>query len=54
MAIVDYYSYVFAVSFLEGVHVDFEQQIEWMKFENTSDYEIYLKRLEALPKRVSM
>ena len=38
---------------MEGLQVDFEQITSWMLFKNANDFEMYLKRLEAIAPRVS-
>lgn len=38
---------------MEGVHVDMMQGVQFMKFEKVEDFELYVSRLEKIPKRVS-
>ncbi|GFN94217.1 hypothetical protein PoB_002072300 [Plakobranchus ocellatus] len=44
-------SLLMPISYLEGIHVDCNQTISFMKFENEEDFEVYICRLKALPKR---
>jgi uncharacterized protein (DUF885 family) len=40
------------LSYCDGIHLDFEQLISWMRFEAVDDYRKYINRLSALPHRV--
>ena len=51
--VIHFTRYLFPVSYMEGLHVDFEQITSWMLFNNAHDYEMYIKRLEAIAPRVS-
>ncbi|KAK7097542.1 hypothetical protein V1264_004500 [Littorina saxatilis] len=45
-------AYYFALNYMEGVHVDMMQGVQFMKFEKVEDFELYVSRLEKIPKRV--
>ena len=45
--------FVLNMAYAEGIHVDFEQTKDYMRFKMMSDFENYVKRLKALPARVS-
>ncbi len=45
--------YVFPVCCWEGIHLDFEQLVSWMKFEKVDDFSKYNSRLSELQQRVS-
>jgi len=47
-----YKGFVFCLSYSEGIHLDFELFISWMKFVDETDYRKYIARLKCLPKRV--
>ncbi|XP_076467677.1 uncharacterized protein LOC143298678 isoform X1 [Babylonia areolata] len=46
-------AYLFPISYLEGVHIDLIQGIQFMKFDTVDDFEIFVSRLEKMPKRVA-
>ncbi|PVD34570.1 hypothetical protein C0Q70_05846 [Pomacea canaliculata] len=44
--------YYFPVNNIEGVHTDMMHTIEFMKFNTVHDFEVYVSRLEKLPKKI--
>lgn len=46
------FRYLFAISYMDGIHADFEQLTSWMMFKSVQDFQVYVKRLKALPQRV--
>lgn len=44
--------YLFVICYLDGLHLDIEQLTSWMMFKSVKDYQIYVKRLKAVPQRV--
>jgi len=47
-----YEGYCFPVSYMEGVHADWEQYIAWMDFKNLEDFRKYSSRVKSLSKRI--
>ncbi|GFR96964.1 hypothetical protein ElyMa_002733500, partial [Elysia marginata] len=47
-----YKSYLMPINYIEGIHVDCNQTISFMKFETEEDFDKYILRLKALPKRI--
>ncbi|XP_042863033.1 uncharacterized protein LOC122247652 [Penaeus japonicus] len=47
-----YMGFLLPLSYSEGVHVDLERLISWMVFEEESDYEKLLSRLQGLPQQL--
>lgn len=47
-----HHRYVYPISTIMGLPLDFHQLIDWMQFKNLRDYECYVSRLKALPSRV--
>ncbi|RUS69141.1 hypothetical protein EGW08_023097 [Elysia chlorotica] len=45
-------SLLMPINYLEGIHVDCNQTISFMKFDTENDFEKYILRLKALPIRV--
>ncbi|CAN7993024.1 unnamed protein product [Ixodes hexagonus] len=49
---IDTLGYLYPVSFIEGIHVDFSQTIDYMVFETVDDYRKLLSRYNRLPKQL--
>ncbi|KAL8609309.1 hypothetical protein ACOMHN_060037 [Nucella lapillus] len=45
-------AYLFPINYLEGVHIDMVQGLQFMKFDSVDDFEVYVSRLEKMPNRV--
>lgn len=44
--------HLYPISFIEGVHIDFSQTMDYMVFKNTNDYRKLLSRYSKLPKQL--
>ena len=43
------YRFLFPISFLEGIHIDFQRISGWMTFDTMNDYENLLERYLKFP-----
>ena len=44
-----FHRFLFPISFLEGIHIDFQRISGWMTFETMNDYENLLERYLKFP-----
>ncbi|CAG5122487.1 unnamed protein product [Candidula unifasciata] len=45
-------SYLMPISYLEGIHLDFDLTLSYMKYDTEEDFNKYLSRLQKLPQRI--
>ena len=44
-----FFRFLFPISFLEGIHIDFQRISGWMTFDTMKDYENLLERYQKFP-----